>query len=491
MATLIKQSENAQLRRKIAEDRLQTEKAKAYKQFLNKNLVSSRKRKTGSTTPGSPERDMTNSDRKKLMANARQLVEENPLGIGILRTNLDFVVGSGYALSMRSSDNDFNKLVEKLWKAESDEIDARGLRSFGGLQRAIQARKIVDGDVFVLISDKVQLLEADRCYKDITMTDDCGIDYDDDGKPKTYYFGKRAPGSSSQSTIKPSSYNADSIFPFFNFPDERVERKRGVSSFLQLLNLIKDIDENLEAMDIKAKNEAFMGLKFSITPNEDGSIFAGMNTQADDGGTVRGHVKMVNGMNVNLEPNEDVAVIEGKSPHESYVPFIRFRMRMAGIPLGIPLEFLLADASETNYSGLMMLSQMLRRSIKFQQAELCRISSKIFKWWLAGKIGSIKSVPEDYMDHAWGKPAIGFIDPLKEAKAFNEMLQSKTMSRQDVLSQIGDGQDFQELADQIAKEQNYMDELGITYSLGDPGAPLANYEGEGSSFGQTNKGDSE
>ena len=492
--TLKQRAENAALKKQIAFDRVQEQQANKFLQFVNKNLTSDRRRRAAySATPGRADRDLDNYDRAKLISEARQIVEENPVAAALLTRHLDYVVGCGFKLSARSKDKVFNEDIEAAWHEYADNVDIRGMCGWADWLRMVQARKIIDGDIFILDADgKKALVEGDRCYAPDNKkgAGHVGIDYDGiTGAPLRYYFGKRASYTQqSQAAIPSAPYELERVLHYMHNPDLRAERERGVSAFLPLLNALKDLDENLENMDIKIKNESIIGLIFKtdpVTGQSDGSLFSGLlnqstgNPAADGSEEKRPYVKMQPGMNLDLMPGESADILESKSPHGSYLDYIRFRMRFVGLTLGFPLEFLFLDASDTNYSGLMMLAQMVRKAIKVHQAQLSRFASRIYLDWLGKHIAKIKSLPERHTSHDWGKPGVGFVDIGKEVRAFTELINTKLASRQQVLSVMGDGQDFEDLMDEIIDEQDYMHDKGVMYEIGNPGAVIINADEAG------------
>lgn len=464
MASLQFQARRAAIKRKIASDKLAAAKDSAYLQYINDNLKVSRKRPTGWTSTGEAERDFTGSDRLNAMAQARQQIEETPLGMAILQRHLDHVIGPEYTLSMRTDDSVWNAEVEDWWNDEKDLLDIRGMRSWGGLNRCWQGRRLVDGDVgIVLVADQfdgrprdfVQTIEADRIFKGKDTTDD-GIDQDPAGMPLRFHVNKRDPKDGTQAQI----YERED-FVFFPYqPNERAEMKRGVSAFLQLLNLLKDYGQTFDAMCQKVKNAAFIGLLFKQDPSPAGGFGFGETKKEDETGTNRAHVAMVPGMNLHPSANEDVKVLESATPNPEFVPFLRWQIRMMGVTIGIPLEYLFADPSETNYAGLMALAQMFRKSIRTHQHEVKRIDRRIFNWKLARAIKFDVLTPPAGMarpwSHDWCAPSGGFIDPLKEAMALKVLIENRLITRQDAIAAISDGRDFDGTIKQIKRERDAM-----------------------------------
>ena len=474
----------AKLNRETASDKL---KAEQYKFYLNDNIKSTRKRRVGSSVPASAERDMSSSDRKKALQLSRQKVMESPLVMGIVQTLVDNIVGSGFMLNMKTKNADFNEEVESRWKLAKDRLDVRGVRSWFKLLRMWQYRKTIDGDVGLNLVDGgmginneklsyVQTIEAERIHKtEISDIADTGIDFDKRGKPKKYYVGARDK-TKSGNTKNPKGIAARDFILYANYPHERAERARGVSMLLQNLNLFADVEEIIDAMRLKVKNEAFMGIKFKMDAGPDGQIFPGTTSKTNEDGVKRKTVKLVPNLNLNMAENEDAEVLESKSPNAEFMPFARMLIRYAGSRFGLPLEMILFDFSETNYSGGRALLELSKRRFRVEQKELQIVASRVFTWWLSREIKHNKlEVPSDingtHWAHRWGVPGWPYLDPMKSANANALNLANGTTSRSRILEDTGEN-DFDDLAEQISREQKLMEKLGIKYAIGMSGQEI-------------------
>lgn len=445
--------------------------------ITNANVKYTKQRRRLVSVPADAERDMPTRDRLQAMADARLKIEEHPIAGGILRASTDFVVGGGYTLNVLTDDSDVNKRIEQAFKTSSESLDVRGIRSFGHLQRAWYQRMLVDGDVFIvrLDSGKIQTIEADRCYKERFKADDTGIDFDEYGAPVRYYFGRRSVGqivpSDSAASMQSAPIDSGMVYHYANWLGERVERMRGVSAFLQIINLMEDYNATINAMAQKVKNEAFIGLAFKTEPLQTGGILGatGEETRRDESGTDRRFVKLDPGLNLNLAEGESVEVIESKSPHAEFIQFLRYRVREMGLTFGLPLEYILMDSSEANYSGLKAMAANISKTIKFRQAEMQRLCSWVFRWWCELN-GYDVNTP-----HTWGVPAIGFVDPLKEAQTYGYLIDRNLISRQDAIAELGIGSgDFENTVVQIVRENDLMNEQKLPYALGLPGSIIIN-----------------
>ncbi|MFA5436649.1 MAG: phage portal protein, partial [Candidatus Neomarinimicrobiota bacterium] len=73
------------------------------------------------------------------------------------------------------------------------------------------------------------------------------------------------------------------------------------------------------------------------------------------------------GMGITLNEDEDITIVDSKSPGNEFENFVRLVCRYIGLSAGLPLEFVLQDWSRANYYGNRMASLMGKRVL--------------FSWW--------------------------------------------------------------------------------------------------------------
>lgn len=468
--SLQQRADIAAAKNKIATLAVDTKRKETVLAYLNKNIRRDRKRARGWTVPDAPERDMNTSDRESAMAQARQKLEENPLVAGMLQTDVDNSIATGFRLSARTTDDGFNRDIEAMWLDQRNKLDIRGVRTWMNLQRMWEMRKKTDGDVGIVLMDEaerydgvaqswLQTIEAERIYKQRGAGYDSGIEFDDFGAPRRYFVGPR------QKADKPKLQKYDKVFDAKRFilyahqPHERAERERGVSQFTPILNYFEDLEEILDAMLQKVKNEAFIGLKFKLTPDSNNNPW-GPTIQSEavaEDGKKRQHVSMVSGLNLNLDPNEDAEVMESKAPHSEFVPFIRMMIRLTGLPFGMPLEMILMDPSETNYSGLRSLLEFAKKRFRVSQAESAFIATRIYQWWLSRQkkhngLKVPKGIENSYWAHRWIPPSWQYLDPQKEATAHETRLRIGITSRHRIIEEECEA-DYEDIRDELNQER--------------------------------------
>lgn len=468
--------EKAKAKRDLA--RVQVETAQlnvAYKQYTNPNLAQSNKRGRGWTTPGIAERDLNRWDREQAMAQARELAETRSLVSGMVQTCVDNVIGPEYRLKMTTADVAFNKQVEELWRTEKDNLDIRGLRSWGKLQRCWQYRKIIDGDVGVqkYIDDRdssafrVITIEADRIrYKKADYLDQ-GIEFDEYGRHKRYFIGRRPINQIDQAALLEDGtpVSADDMVLYAHYPNERSERLRGTSMLLPCFNELRDIDEIMGAITQKIKNAAFIGIKFRMDAGPTGAIFGGLeSTVTGEDGKKRTTVPMVAGTNLNLGPGEDATILESTVPNSELVPFLKFRLRHVGAVLGMPLEFMLFEF-DGSYSSARAVMEMAKRRFLCEQQSAAYLASNIFTGWLEHQItlGTIV-VPDAITDpfrHRWGRPGWPYINPQQEVGAQEMQIANGLKSRAAILQETTGG-DIDDIIAELGHESAAMVSAGVT-----------------------------
>ncbi len=495
---LAKKAEHARLRRQIAEDNLAAARASKWKNFVNANLKPSLHRKEGWTTPAEAERDFSKYDRRKAMARARQLIEENPLVACIQRKRLDLICGDGPWLKMSSGDRGWDRAVEWWWEVTSRTIDIRSARSWNRLMRCVQARKDVDGDVGIfLYADDVetedgvipasycQIIEGDRIERDPVKQPDEGIDFDEFGRATKFWVSSR------DGKAKPKPYAARDFIFFARDSSERAERQRGMSLYLQTFNLLLDYADILEGIVLKVKAESCTGLKFTFDPATGSPLE--IENEGDTPDWARARFQP--GMNFVMPRGQDVDLIESKAPHAEFDEFeIKLVERIAA-PCGLAYPLVTMDYSTFNFSSARAMRGEVRASIEPEQAELGGVASRIFFWALSRAIagGSLPKPPESikgtWGKHTWGFPRLEYLlKPTEEASAAGMLVERGLMTRTDYIAATSDA-DFDDVAERLGYEEKKLRESGATVVTTPGGAQPASDLTEDSSTEDPQKKD--
>jgi capsid protein len=434
------------------------------KAYYNENLYSGPNRQSRWNQPMPAERDMPRFDREQAMTQARQMVDTNPLAAGIVLNATDQVVSTGFNLRMCVPKNKaWNEDVEGRYNAQKDNFDIRGMRSKGELDRCKYARRYIDGDIIVKRESivgkkgtkpdldwqfKLNLIEAEMLRKEKFDWLDQGIVWSDDGckRPVGFWVGDVPKDQIDYATIFKSGnfVKSEDACLYAHLQGERVNQMRGVSVFIQSFNLMQDVFEIIKAVVQKSKNEAFIALAFMMDGGVDGKIFGSLEdvkTGAD--GKTRRNVPLTPGLNLHLKPGEKVDMLGMKTPNSEFIPFIRFLLRILGMPFGLPLELMLMDVSETNFSGGRMLVELARQRHRVEQKGLCRVNDRELRWWFENEVQhhGLKlpkgiTTNDAALIHQWDCPRLPYYDPKKELDVKIEAMAHHIESPQDVIREM-------------------------------------------------------
>lgn len=438
--------------------------------YVNENLVASRKRKLGWTNPGPATRDFSTRDRRKAVAMARQRVEENPLFQTILRARVDNIVGRGLRLMMRSGDAAWDVQVENWWALEKDRLDVAGLNTWGQLCRMWQGRRDVDGDVGIAMLDQayegrplsyVQTFEAEQIKNGKDPANDHGIDFDEFGMPVSYFVV----GDPNDLEAKAQTFPRENFILYKNDNTFRVNRPRGVSLFLQAFALGQDHADIMDGITQLVKNASFVGLKFRMEAGEDGNPFgaAGGSTTGENG-VDYSKVKLLPGTNVVLGEGEDVDVLESKNPTAEVTAFEKKLVSRIALPFGLTYELLTGDYSAVNDRTMRVMLKQFEKLVRPEQDALGVVCSKIFRWALSRAVKAGVLTPPaglaTWFNHRWGAPGFPYINILQEAQAQTLLLEKGLTSRTKILAEQGDD-DFDDLMGELEYESGVIDDKGI------------------------------
>jgi capsid protein len=164
-----------------------------------------------------------------------------------------------------------------------------------------------------------------------------------------------------------------------------------------------------------------------------------------------------------LGPDDDVGFVTADVPGGDTQAFMRLMLQIAFRSLDIPFGAFSEDF--TNWSGHHIALQTYRRAIRVRQAAVQQLLRKITLWRLRlavedGEIALPDGLIVPDLAFEW-VPSIrwGWSNPLQEMKAYGQAVKDGFMSRTMVCQQLG--VDFQDVADQIARENEYLRSKGI------------------------------
>ena len=271
----------------------------------------------------------------------------------------------------------------------------------------------------------------------------------------------------------------------------RGSQNRGVSPLSSALNQFQDLYESWQYTLMKQRVHALLGFAFyrDLEGDETGLPYSGSPAyQTDPDGAVEddaGYDINIDGnlLNLDLEPGDRVDLLESKTPHTDTVEFWKEQVRAALLALDIP--FSAFDGRESSFSHTLADRADYERSAKEKQQATMEDVEEWRDWQIQSMLAGnpemariAESVFDDEEDlfEACAPIAVGmpWINRKEQASAAATMLANGLVSRQRLCRE--QNLDFYEIADELGEEQEYLNERGVIWSIGQPGSPIAGEE---------------
>ena len=402
---------------------------------------------------------------KKLRSRARDLAKNDDYAKRYLTLLTSNVVGhAGISLQNKAKDangkldkmaNDMIESAFKRW-CKKGNCDVTGRYSMRDMLKQIVRQESIDGEIFVRkvrgydneFKFALQLISADKVdsdfnekFKDGTVAV-MGVHLSVWGKPIGYFF-KTEKGHDYMSA-------SDIIHIYEPLFDDAV---RGISRFhtvlLRLYNLQQYEESELVASRIAAAKMGF------YTRTADSGEY--IEERDDEGNFVQ---EVSPGVFEVLPAGYDFKPFDVNHPTTAYESFVKGTLRGIASGLGISYFSLANDLTETNYSsarvGVLEDRSYYRDLQQFIIESFCQ---PVFEAWLLNcLVEGIIPLPVTKFDKfnaaTWHPRGFAWVDPLKDVTANIKAIEAKLKSRTRVIAE--EGIDIEELADEIAKENEIL-----------------------------------
>lgn len=442
-----------------------------------------------------------------LVSRSRDLARNHGIAAGLLQTQVDNIVGTGLRLAampdFRALGKDVDwaenwaRTTEALWRSWSNSFccDAARRLTFNGLTQQILRATLMNGEVLALplwledaqhqFATSFQLVEGDRLGNPDYAADSehlrGGIEIDDYGKPLAYWF-RKAPKNSSTWLWQGGGW-FDMTAEWERIPartewgrprvlhmffQERVGQSRGKPLITSVLEQFKLFDHYQRAeLQSSIVNALVAGI--IETPMDQQAI---ANLVGDD---PNGYLASKNewrtslqgGAMIPLYPGDKLAPFAPARPSSQYEHFSETQLRHIGAAVNLPYELLLKDFSKTNYSSARAaLLEAWRYFLGKRQWLAEYWATLVYAMWLEEAVGKgLVEAPGFYEKVyywtrcKWIGPGRGWIDPVKEAQASQVRMSIGISTREQECAE--QGTDYQDTAEQIARERTQARDLGI------------------------------
>ena len=420
----------------------------------------------------------TAHDRGLLVNQSLQFYRDNGLYRGLIDRAVLSTVGNGFGHQARTGSKTWNRECERLWKEFEEEPEVRGLLSWADCQAMALSEMLKTGDHgAILLSQpeeldgKIQLIDSDRIAGSAERNKPGnGVKTDKYGRPLEFYvsdYGEM--GQVQQGTAEPIPAKDFAWIALLDRPSQTRGMPAAQSAF-PMMHRISDVcDSEALAWQILARVALRMYREDNGEWAADSSILDPDKVNETGTGEVAVRVHEFDSALIfhALNPGDHIEGVERNIPGQNFPDAIRMFLRLMGLPLGLPLELILLDFSQTNYSSIRgSLEQAFAQFRKLQRL-LERYSRKIRNRWVDRMIARnlMTDRPDRYL-HEWVKADFPWLDELKEAQAWGAKLDRSLATHGQACKSLGHDRDDQmdarevEVRDAIERAQKIEADTG-------------------------------
>lgn len=415
--------------------------------------------------------------RQRLRDRSRYERANNGYAKGLVETLAHDCVGTGPRLQLYLPDRppEFARKVERefaKWAAD-EAVD------LADRLRLADEAEIGDGEAFGLfVTDPairhpvklgVQLVEAEQCADvnepapSAAAVD--GIVFDRLGNPVEYHFLSDHPGEGGgfgNSVVRiPAKY----VFHWFR--PGRIGQARGIPGITAGLPVFAQLRRfclaTLEAAETAAN---IAGVMTNTGLPDDGE---GVDVATYD------RIPLERGALLSLPDGREAKAFEPSQPTANYADFKGENLDEIGRAVHAPSNVTRGNSREYNFSSGRLDYVIYHRSIRIKRRRMqSRILDKLFRTWIAEARLIPGVLPADLppmtlWEWSWHWDGFESIDPEKDANAAEKLLTLGLTTYAEL--QAADGKDWQEVAEQRAREMKTFADLGLAYPGGAAPAP--------------------
>lgn len=433
-------------------------------------------------SPISADQEVFN-DFLRLRARAREMRRNHPIIRKYLKLLANNVVGpNGFKLRARVRNNDgklaepINKKIQAAWFKWSKDVSVDGKHTLTSFQQFLVKALGTDGEILVR---KIRNFKANKFRWALQAIDPdlldhlymrapfegqneirLGIEIDVYGRAVAYWFWDRHPTDLINiSARKRIRVLADEITHFFD--PERVNQSRGVTWLNSVMMPAKMLDGYVEAEVVAARiGSSKMGfLQQQNAADAEPPIADGDNPKA------KLEIEASPGTFEELPPGYEMKEWNPEHPSTAFPNFLKAMGRWIAAGLGVGYNTLNDDLEGVNYSSIR--TAMLVERDEWRALQGRWISMVLMPWFcewlefaqLSGQLVLDNRPAEAFEEVSFVPRGWQWVDPLKDVNASVAEIDNGLNSRQRICAEQGD--DFEEIAEELAEEQEIIEELGL------------------------------
>lgn len=440
-------------------------------------------------------------ERETLIERSIDMHKNNLLGGAAVETCVTNVIGTGlnyqadidseFLNLSESKKDDIEAMLERKFNAfaGSKNFDASRMNTFYDTQRILFLNKLLRGDAMSLKRHKkrkgtyqtlcFQMIDTLRLSSPISIDNKIigGVEVDSDGEPTFYHIKGSYNGGyyDEFKTIKIPAFGGKSGLKnvLHLFQQETPGQRRGLPYLAPIIENLKNLDRYEEAEVVAAVvNGYFTALITSDFAEEEGGMggISGLGSESvfEDPNLGAGTIGR-------LKPGESVTSLAPNRPNNNFEAFWYAMSKAIAARLQQPLEMILKHFSSSYSASRGALLEAWRFYMTGRQFMATDYCQEVFDLWLYEEVANNRIVLPGFLENEeirkayckskWIGTAKGELDPLKEAKAAEILIENSisTINHESSLR----GSDFTSNHKQRAKEKRMRVKDGLELPVGE------------------------
>lgn len=431
-----------------------------------------------------------------LRARSRQLCQNNPYAQKFLRMVASNVVGEGFNLQARCTDNGKpdsvdNKSLELAFAEWSKPgmCDVTGKLSFADLCRLAVRTLAQDGEVLIRrvrgkrvnkFGYSLQLLDIDRLMvrEQFKLANGnvvrMGVEINTYGQPVAYWVRQAHPYDAFMQTTVPTVERIPAEDMFHIFVPMRPEQRRGVPWMHAAVERLYHIGE-LDQSALVAARKGADTLGFFTSPN-------GLPMDPTGAGTDTAPIEVsVPGTFDTLPEGYDFHPYDSKYPNDVYGDFVKTALRAVASGLGVSYNGLANDLEGVNFSSIRAgVLEEREFWMELQDFFISAFCAPNYQDWLLmglgmGAITGPKGAPlpaakyDKFKAHEWQGRRWGWVDPQADLQASVMAINNGLKSRTRICAEMG--LDRETVWQELQREQQEAQAMDLKLAPPAPNLP--------------------
>lgn len=403
---------------------------------------------------------------------------------------IDNTVQDGFPLDVKTGDRHIDADLKAMWTewiSKPENVDFEGEKTWNEIECHALRSVLVDGDHFILplANGRLQMLEAHTIQTQGSDRKDTvlGVKKNSHNQRVGYYVLRDDIDGKTNRKLEEQyieARDADGNRQVFHqYHPKRVSQTRGVTAFAPIFEtagLYEDINFAKLIQQQAVSSFVFLRHKKFFPDGSNAPRSKGRNREgvapgvSDNPDNQRSRESIIQSPTKHIGPGTELIVPENETvqgfsprvPNAEFFMHIRLMLQLIGVNLGLPLNLMLMDGSETNFSGWRGAFDEAKKGFQSNQRALRgRLHRPVYEFkvrqWMsmdpalrmASRLSGV-----NILGHEFGLPGWRYIEPLKDAQGDAFQIQNALTSQR--RSHAARGQDWDTISDEIVEDNAVM-----------------------------------